>query len=220
MMATFVIEIALMLWVLVRYRHTMIVKLIAIMMFSLAVFQLAEYNVCEGAFGLDSVTWARIGFVAITALPALGIHILTCIGKRPMIWLTALSYGAMLAFMAIYAFVEQGITNSVCGGNYVIIHTMPEANFWYGIYYYGLEIIAIAVSWWLSHRTKDKTIRRALYGMIGAYLVLLVPTTTVNLMYPYTVEGIPSIMCGFAVILALIVTFYVLPRVEHTKHLH
>ena len=28
---------------------------------ALAVFQLAEFNVCTGNFGVDSLTWARVG---------------------------------------------------------------------------------------------------------------------------------------------------------------
>jgi hypothetical protein len=53
--------------------------------------------------------------------------------------------------------------------------------------------------------------------MVLAYLSLLVPTTTVNLINPETVRGIPSIMCGFAVIFALILGLYILPRVIATN---
>ena len=122
MIATFLIEIGLMIWVLARYRHTLLVKLVATMMVALAVFQLAEYNICEAAFGLDSVTWARIGFVAITVLPPLGIHILTTISKRPMRGLVVGSYSVMVVFMMIFALANHGISNAVCGGNYVIIN--------------------------------------------------------------------------------------------------
>lgn len=187
-------------------------------MFALAVFQLAEYNVCEAAMGLDSVSWARIGFVAITALPPLGIHILTVIAKRPMKWLVVSSYAVMVAFMVLFAFMERGVTSGVCGGNYVIIDILPQASWWYGFYYYGLEILAVLLAVWLSRRMIDRHAKHALHGMIMAYLVLLVPTTTVNLLYPYTVQAIPSIMCGFAVFTALIISLYVLPRAQITKH--
>mgnify|MGYP003616898950 CR=1 FL=1 len=207
-----------MIWVLARYRHTLLVKLVATMMVALAVFQLAEYNICEAAFGLDSVTWARIGFVAITVLPPLGIHILTTISKRPMRGLVVGSYSVMVVFMMIFALANHGISNAVCGGNYVIINALPQADVWYSLYYYGLEIVASVVAFSLARREKSATRRKALYGMLAAYLVLLIPTTTVNIIYPYSVEGIPSIMCGFAVFTALIVSLYVLPRSQKLKH--
>lgn len=218
MMATFLIEIALMVWVLIRYRQTLVVKLVALMMFALAIFQFAEYNVCEGAMGIDSVAWARVGFVAITALPALGIHIIAVISKRSMRWLVWASYGAMAVFMAIYALSLHGVTSSVCGGNYVIFYTMPSVVMWYALYYYGLELIALAVIVWLLRRNADGYIHKALCGMAAAYLVLLVPTTTVNVLSPQTIAGIPSIMCGFAVFTALIVSLYVLPNAQKQKH--
>jgi len=46
--------------------------------------------------------------------------------------------------------------------------------------------------------------------MVG-YLVFLVPTALAYSVSPATRRGIPSIMCGFAVLFALILTLYVLP---------
>jgi hypothetical protein len=43
-------------------------------------------------------------------------------------------------------------------------------------------------------------------------MVLMVPTTLVNLIDQNTIAGIPSIMCGFAVFLALALVFWVMPR--------
>ena len=77
MIATFVIEIALAVYVNWRYKFNNITKLAISILFFLAVFQLAEYNVCEGSFGIDSLSWARVGYVAITMLPPLGFHLAT-----------------------------------------------------------------------------------------------------------------------------------------------
>jgi len=46
--------------------------------------------------------------------------------------------------------------------------------------------------------------------MLG-YSIFIIPATTVNLVNPATISGIPSIMCGFAVLLALALGFAVLP---------
>ena len=47
--------------------------------------------------------------------------------------------------------------------------------------------------------------------MIG-YVLFMVPTTFVNIVDPSTISGIPSIMCGFAVLLAATLAGKVLPE--------
>lgn len=212
MIATFFIEIGLAAWTLWRYRHTMLVKLVAVILLFLAVFQLAEFTICENMFGLDGITWARIGYVAITALPALGIHALTYIAKRPAKWLVRVSYTAMALFMVYFGFVGHGITATTCGGNYVIFETNAAATMWYAYYYYGLEFIAMLAAVYFATKSDDKRTKQALYGLTGAYLTLIVPVATVNLINRELIHAIPSIMCGFAVFLALIIALYVLPR--------
>ncbi len=69
--------------------------------------------------------------------------------------------------------------------------------------------------------TKTKNGRRqkqALLAMILGYLVFLVPTAVVNTLKPETIAGIPSIMCGFAVLFAFILYFYIIPRVSEPKN--
>ena len=64
MIATAVIELGLLLYTLVRYKLTLIVRLIMAILFFLAAFQIAEYNVC-GGMGLQAQAWSRIGFMVI-----------------------------------------------------------------------------------------------------------------------------------------------------------
>ena len=48
----------------------------------------------------------------------------------------------------------------------------------------------------------------------------MLPTTIVNVVDPSTIEGIPSIMCGFAVILAIILLGFVAPLTLEAKKSH
>ena len=45
----------------------------------------------------------------------------------------------------------------------------------------------------------------------------MVPTTAVNLVSPATIDGIPSIMCGFAVLLAIALVAGVAPRILKSR---
>lgn len=218
MLATFVIEIVLALYALYRYRSDKIVKLCVAILTLLALFQFAEFNVCEGALGLDSLTWSRFGYVCITFLPVLGVHALLTIAKKNSPLLVGGLYGLATVFATYFLTVGHGLTASVCTGNYVIFDVNPGVNTLYMFYYYGLEVFAFFTAWSLAQNTKQKKTRRALYGFAFGYLCLLVPTTTVNLIDPETIRGIPSIMCGFAILLALFIAFVVLPNAATPKH--
>lgn len=212
MITTFVIEIACAIYVIARYKLTPISRLAVAVLIGLAVFQLAEFNVCEGSWGVDSLTWARIGYVAITLLPPLGLHLATRIAgiKQPL--LVGGAYMVAVAFAGIFLFVGHGMRGQECLGNYVIFEIAPWAVWPYAAYYYGLLLITVGVTLYQAMRVKARNVKAALIALAIGYAAFMVPTTFVNVVDPTTIAGIPSIMCGFAVILALILTGIVIPR--------
>lgn len=212
MLATFIIEVACAIYVLYRYKLNPITRLASAVLIGLAVFQLAEYNVCEGAWGVDSLTWARIGYVAITLLPPLGLHLATKIANQKLPLLVGLGYGAAAVFSSIFLFVGHGMQAEQCLGNYVIFEIAPWAVTPYVVYYYGLLMLSVGYAWQAGKIIKSSAKKNALYALSIGYLAFIVPTTAVNIIDSSTIAGIPSIMCGFAVILALVLTFVVLPR--------
>ena len=82
MLATFLIEISLAVYVTWRYQLTAVTRLATAILFFLALFQLAEWNVCEGSFGIDSLGWSRLGYIAITMLPPLGSSFVLGLGPH------------------------------------------------------------------------------------------------------------------------------------------
>jgi hypothetical protein len=182
----------------------------------LAVFQLAEYNVCEGAWGVDSLTWARIGYVAITLLPPLGLHLATRIANKPQKALVGSAYGLAAAFGVIFLFVGHGMQSQECLGNYVIFKIAHWATIPYALYYYGLLLLTVGYAFNAAKSMKSEMKASALKFLAIGYLAFIVPTTAANLIDPTTLAGIPSIMCGFAVILALVLVLGVLPKYYQT----
>lgn len=211
MLATFAIEIACALYVVFRYKLTPVSRLAVMILVCLAVFQLAEYYVCEGAWGVDSLTWAKFGYVAITLLPPLGLQLATRIAGQKQRVLVGVAYLSAAAFISIFLFVGQGMRSEECLGNYVIFKIAPWASLVYGLYYYGWLFVTIGYCWWVREKLSARSKKTALLALSLGYLAFIVPTTAANIIDPTTREGIPSIMCGFAVILALILTFFVLP---------
>lgn len=216
MLATFIIEIVFALYVITRYKLTPISRLAVAVLVGLAIFQLAEYNVCETAWGVDSLTWARIGYVAITFLPPLGLHLAIRIAKQKQPLLVGGAYLVGIIFAGFFLFSGHGMLGQECLGNYVIFSIASWAVKLYAVYYYGLLALSVGYSLKAARSLKKQPQKQALIALAVGYLAFIVPTTAANIVDPSTLAGIPSIMCGFAVILAVILTLVVVPK-AHRK---
>lgn len=212
MIATFFIEMVLAVHTLVRYKLSAITRLAAGILVCLGIFQLAEYNICEGAFGLNSLTWARAGFVAITLLPPMGVHLATKLAKNSQPALVAGSYALGAAFAGYFMFVGHGISGPACIGNYVIFQIAHGAGGLYSLYYYALLATTVSYAWYQSTIITAAHKARALKALAIGYLAFMVPTTAANLASPETMRAIPSVMCGFAIVLAIVLAGEVLPQ--------
>jgi len=215
MIATCVIELSFLLYTIWRYRLNTLSRLACALLFFLAIFQLAEFNVCTGSG--SAVFWSHAGYVAITALPALGIHALVAMRPKKVSTKTAhqlllAAYGSAAAFVIYFALAHNSLNGHQCLGNYVIFQVNSHATVLYGFYYYGWVIGGMLLSSYYAARTPAQRLRQALGGFAFGYAVFLIPTTTANLLDKSTLRGIPSIMCGFAVLFAVILTTYVMPR--------
>lgn len=214
MLATFLIEFGMLFYVLWRYKLNTISRLVVASLACLGVFQLAEYMIC-GGLGMNTAEWSRLGYVGITMLPALGMHlILTIAGKKPTALLTA-SYGTAALFAATFAFVPGVVNIDECRPNYAVFNLDSVAAKLYLLQYYGWLFAGLFAAWTLAKQVPKQA--KALYGMIAGYLVFLVPTTTLNFVDPATLSGVPSIMCGFAILYAGILVAYVLPLAGRSK---
>ena len=208
MIATMVIELALAAWVIVRYASRTPQRLIVAMLVLLAAFQYAEFNICTNS-GLG-LMWPRLGYDFITFLPPLGIHLITRLRREERPGLVMASYGAAAVFAATFSFGSSSIISGVCGGNYIILLLQPYLSNLYGIYYFGLEFIALGLAL-APVRNSSPQLRSALRWIGLGYLAMIVPTLVIYFVLPTAKVAIPSIMCGFAVILALIVGLRVAP---------
>lgn len=214
MLATFIIEIILAVYTLVRYKMNTLGRLVTVSLVALAIFQLCEFHVCSG-WGVRATEWSRLGYVAITLLPVFGLHMLHVIAGKPHRKLVVAAYVTMVGFIAYFLLVPSAFRSYQCTGNYVIFQIGERAAIMYGLYYYGwlLTAISLGMSW--ANEFKATAQKRRLNGvkaLVIGYLVFLVPTALANSVRPETRRGIPSIMCGFAVLFALILTLYILPR--------
>lgn len=215
MLGTFVIEIFLALYTIIRYKMTTISRLAVATFVSLAVFQLAEFQVCAAAW-FDPMLASRIGYVAITLLPALGIHFIYAIAGKTNRLRIGAGYLIAAVFSIFFLTAGDALTGNVCQGNYVIFDVAPGSIWAYTLYYYGFLVAGVALCLQFARNAKPH-VRSALGWFAAGYLAFMVPTTVVNIVDPSTIQGIPSIMCGFAVLFALALAIKVLPQIAKKR---
>lgn len=208
MLATFLIEFCLGFIVIWKYKASTIKYLVCATLFALGTFQLAEYLLC-GGLGLSNIDWARIGYVAITLLPALGILMIVTLAYKKVPILISAAYTSAAAFVIYYIIGVNAVTHQACYSNYAVFANHDNSGIYFGIYYYFLMIIGAVLAWIWGQKNPDR--KRALRAMIIGYMAFILPTTFFNIIDPSTVKGIPSIMCGFAVLLAITLVLKVLP---------
>jgi len=220
MIATMIIEVSLALYTLWRYKLNSLGRLAVLMLTMLASFQLAEYFVCTGSVG-HAEFWSRVGFAAITVLPPLGLHILHVLAGKPGRLLVRLAYGTMFAFMGIFLLLHGAFNNHECTGNYVIFHLRPRLGGAYWVYYFGWigASMVLAFKWMSELQRLGKKVRtlQAIRGLTIGWFVFIIPTAVANVVNARSRQGIPSIMCGFAVLFALILALYIMPRAGQRK---
>ena len=214
MLATFIIEAFLVLLLFVRYKLTPLIRFSLAIVVCLAVFQLAEYAVCEGNPAWAPY-WSRAGFVAITLLPVFGAHaayhLTESKNKRLLSIVTLFGVGFASVFLFGDVFGEP-----VCGGNYIIFNLNTPIGGWFFVYYYALLLGTIIWTLRAAHEA-SRRLRDTLHMFIASYFSFIVPSAIVTVWRPITLNGLPSIMCGFALLFALLYTLLVIPRVQQPE---
>lgn len=214
MLATFLIEFSLAFYTMWRYKLNTTRRLAVIALIALGTFQLAEYMVC-GGLGFSNIEWARVGYGAITLLPAIGIHLVVTLADKKKPMLVASAYISCAAFVALYLIGESAVSANTCTANYAVFDTIRASVWPFAAYYYGWLMVGTYLAWNWSNEMPKK--RKTLRSMSLGYMAFILPTTAFNIIDPTTTQGIPSIMCGFAVIYAVILVLMVLPNSCETR---
>jgi hypothetical protein len=212
MISTFLVEAVLLLYVVLRYKLNAAGRIIAALLVFLASFQLAEYMVCEGS-PRAADDWSRFGFVAITLLPPLGLYLVNSLSPSRMGKRALLAALALCALLIIYLVTAPNIIAATCSGNYAIFHLPILFSFLHGTYYYAVVFGSLLLARQAANSTKARKKRQALQWYMVGLLAFFIPAGIIAIFNTQAMKALPSIMCGFAVILALILAFKIAPAV-------
>ena len=211
-LTTFAIEFAFAFYTLIKYRKTLFGKLAITTLIFLGIFQLAEYNICKVGY---VASWTAIGYMAITFLPVLGVHMISLMTKKTF-WVPIGYVIAAITDLAMIFTIKLFSTPS-CPGNFVIFNSPVSIfNVAYRIYYYGF--IAIGLLMLCKAIIENQKNKKIAVWMILGYASFLIPTMVVYIYEKTTRVAVPSIMCGFALLFATILVAKILPEFDKLKN--
>lgn len=199
---------------LVKYPRGIFLAVVVLLLVCLASFQLAEYQICEDS-PAHLFTWTKMGLVGISLLPALGMHLIGTVTRRSL--LIPFGYGCAIAYALIFIFVPGATMGADCLGNYVILRLssgwLGRLYEFYYLGFVGLAMLELILRLSKRDRSGERGFSRGLIGWtLFAFLSFTLPMALTAIISAELRKATPSIMCGFAVFFALIVTFYVAPR--------
>ncbi|MBI5135470.1 hypothetical protein HZA86_04545 [Candidatus Uhrbacteria bacterium] len=220
-LATFVLEWSLAIWAWIQYRYHRFGQLAIALLVLLGFYQWSEYAICRGS---NPVDWARLGFAAVGFMPAIGLHLIMLFDKQKpgrthvetvTRYLVPIGY-ALASLWALVFWVEPAVIRSAtCMPNFILYGKSMRPYTWFGYYYTTLIAWSLVAMAALRERTAG-ALRSATNWLAIGYLSFIIPTYLVIFMFPKMIPGFPSVLCGFAVILAIIMVKKVLPEYEKT----
>lgn len=216
-LATFILEWGFAIWALIRYHGSRFGQLGVLLLALLGVYQFSEYAVCRGS---DPLLWGRIGFATIAVLPAIGIHLTVLLWRyhatphligRITRWVVPISYFAASAFAILFLLNPAAIQSASCMPRYIQYGGSFEISQWFGAYY-DVLIIWTIIALTKLYQQSERLLKNVTAWLAIGYLSFIFPTYLVIFLFPFMNAGFPSVLCGFAIFLAIIMVWKILPR--------
>jgi hypothetical protein len=210
-LATFLIEAGLAIYAWWRYRSSRYGRLATVFLFLLAGFQISEFMIC---LGNPAEIWSRVGFVCTAFLPIIAIDFVMDVRHKRV----SLAAGYALATaISLIIFGYPGIfQDAACTGYYVVFQTQnPGFDVLYSIYYFAALFTGIFLA--LEGYGERGSNHRALFWSLIGYAFFMVPSFALYAATVITKSAFSSVLCGFAVLLALIIAFKILPLIKPGK---
>lgn len=210
-LVTGIYEVAIAVWALRGTGERRVLRVTALILALLGTYQFLEVLICANPAAAGFLP--RLAFITVTWLPPLGLVLIARL-SRPQLRTFHVSATCMLAAgagMVLWILADQSFaTASVCSAVYArYAHVAPRFMI-YGVFYWLGLFGMVALSGYGILRSEDahqkQLLQQVFYGTVGFVL----PSVVISHFAPATRGALPSIMCHFALILALFLTRLVL----------
>ena len=208
-LATFIVEFIFAVYTLIKYRKTEFGRVSIFVLLALASFQLPEYLLCQSNQSAYRNVLIQIGFIGTAFLPPLGLHLVNLLNDKKYTKLVSFGY-IFASFTTILILASKaGDFVHACTGKYVKFGLGSLAEKFYSGTY--LIFITSAIVILLYYILKNKNLALNMW-MLVTFLVFLIPAYVLYFFSFYPSDGLPSVMCGFAIFAALILLLKILPK--------
>lgn len=207
-LTTAIIEFILATILLVFFPKTHLRNFFAVFIYWLGSYQLSEFFICTTSY---SVFWGSVGVVLYSFLPALALYgVLKMFKKRTNLFLI---YVVPVVVLLMVIFVSKFVDSTQCLSFVVIINTMLFSKegilslvgffIYVGLYYFGF-IVAIGYVVLGEYAKERNKIRKEIEAIIFiAVLLMTVPMLILAIVFPAFGIRFPSVLCEFAILVAL-----------------
>jgi len=204
-LTTALIEFLVATFIIFYYKKSSLSKLIVVLLYLLGLYQFSEFMVCVSG---SPILWAKIGFMAYTFLPGVGLWF--CLKnvehKRNVLFILLVP-----ALFSLFAFIKTDfIIESTCGLYLVVIKHLfyDPAYFWasvfYLTYYFGF-ILWIFYIYVLDYKKKKDEISKEIdVDFMAGIVVSLLPAIILLFIFPSLNIKFPSLYCQFALLFTII----------------
>lgn len=203
-LATAAIEFGLIFWMQYKYPRAAFLTFGCWFMFLLGAYQFSEFLLCVAPY---PDIWVRLGFIAYSFLPAVGLHAALVFTKKK--YSRTLLY-AIPVLASLFVLTPHAAVSGVCETIFVTTHIFPNSwagsiLFWIysGFYYAGFIIWSSLVC--LHKYLHEKNVRRRTQFLFLSVAIALmtIPTMILIIILPHFDVRFPSILCHFALLLAI-----------------
>lgn len=216
-LGTAIIEWILAIILPIKYKKATMRYFFSALLVFLGIYQFTEFMLCQtGQLEL----WMRAGFIAYTVLPAIALHGTVTFLKIKLhpVWIYIIP--AVYIIMALVSgnFVDHGQCHTIF---ITARNTLFSANnpikiinlFFYSSYYFGFIIATCILMARKLRKEKNQQRQKLILLTPLAIFLMSVPTFILLVLFPILEVRFPSVLCHFALLLAL--TVFIGARYEH-----
>ena len=206
-MATAAFEVVVAVWALSGPGRKDIVRITSAILLLLAGYQMTEVLICaaDPSYGF----LPRLAFIDVTWLPPLGILLCSRLFAPRSRFVTGAAYAMLAAAGGIMIWIAADpgfVSASVCSTVFArYSHAMPRFQAYAGFYWIGL-LGMVGFSAFGARAVRDANGRRLLVELRTGSVGFIVPSLITTWFVPTASGALPSIMCHFALVLAIFLT--------------
>jgi hypothetical protein len=201
------IEFLLLFNLLVFVKKNRINKIAMLMIALLAGYQTMEFLMCQ--FGLTASIYPYTAFVIISFLPPLNLLLILSLTNNNSLKITYLIFLPAILFSVYYLFVIPEFVVTSCTVLYATYH-YPLGDLFGAFYYLPILISIILLIKYIKsvEEKKQKTVAKVLlFGGIFISLPVILGFTLMLAKNYSVISAVESIMCKFAFVYAIILSF-------------